>query len=69
MAALAAELADGAPLAQQFIKSALSRSSALTFEQALRFEDQIQAVLLATDDVEEAVDAFFEKRRPRFRGR
>lgn len=65
----AAELAAGAPLAQAFIKSALSRSTTMTFEQALRFEEQIQAVLLGTDDVVEAVEAFFEKRPPEFRGR
>ena len=68
-AAVAAELAVGAPLAQHFIKSGLSRSSSMTFEQALRFEDQAQAVLLSTEDLAEAVDAFLAKRPPEFRGR
>lgn len=65
----AAELAAGAPLAQHLIKSGLSRSSTLTFEQALRFENQAQAVLLATDDFAEGVEAFVARRPPRFRGR
>jgi 2-(1,2-epoxy-1,2-dihydrophenyl)acetyl-CoA isomerase len=69
VAAIALELADGAPLAQQFIKKGLSRSSSLTFEQALRFEDQAQAVLLTTDDFNEAVAAFLAKRPPGFKGR
>jgi enoyl-CoA hydratase/carnithine racemase len=67
--ATAEALAAGAPLAQGFIKSALDRSSSMAFEQAIRFEDQAQAVLLATDDFNEAVAAFTEKRPPHFRGR
>ena len=63
------DLAAGAPLAQQFIKVGMSRSSAMTFEQALAFEGQAQAVLLSSEDVAEAVDAFLSKRSPRFRGR
>jgi 2-(1,2-epoxy-1,2-dihydrophenyl)acetyl-CoA isomerase len=68
-AATAEALASGAPLAQGFIKEALDRSSSMTFEQAIRFEDQAQAVLLATEDFREAVAAFGAKRRPDFRGR
>ena len=68
-ASTADALASGAPLAQGFIKQALDRSSAMTFEQAIRFEDQAQAVLLATEDFREAVAAFTAKRPPDFRGR
>jgi 2-(1,2-epoxy-1,2-dihydrophenyl)acetyl-CoA isomerase len=67
--ALAAELAAGAPLAQSFIKRGLDRSSSMTFEQALAFEEQAQAVLLASDDLVEGATAFMEKRTPRFEGR
>ena len=66
--ALAAELATGAPLAQHFIKAGLDRSFAMTFEQALTFEEQAQAILLSSDDVDEGAAAFLEKRPPRFRG-
>lgn len=68
-AAVGGDLASGAPLAQQFIKSGLSRSTGMTFEQALRFEGQAQAVLVSTEDVTEAVNASRAKRAPVFRGR
>ena len=69
VARLATELAVGAPLAQAFIKRALDRSSSMTFEQALAFEEQAQAVLLASEDLVEGAAAFIEKRQPRFMGR
>ena len=65
---LATELAAGAPFAQRFIKTGLSRSLDMTFEQAISYEDQAQATLLASDDLREGVAAFLEKRDPDFRG-
>ncbi len=65
----AAELAAGAPLAQRFIKTALNRSLDFTFEQALAYEDQAQAICLSSEDVVEGVSAFLAKRDPDFRGR
>ncbi len=65
---LADELAAGAPLAQLFIKRALDRSATMTFEQALAFEEQSQAILLGSRDVREAAAAFGDKRDPRFDG-
>lgn len=66
--AAAAGLASGAPLAQRFTKTGLSRSLDMTFEQAIAYEDQAQAALLGSDDVREGVAAFLEKRDPSFRG-
>ncbi|MDA2979566.1 MAG: enoyl-CoA hydratase-related protein [Actinomycetota bacterium] len=66
---LAEELAAGAPLAQSMIKRALDRSSSMTFEQALSFEEQGQAILLASEDLVEGADAFVTKRSPEFKGR
>ncbi len=66
---LADTLASGAPLAQSMIKRALDRSSSMTFEQALAFEEQAQAVLLASEDLAEGSAAFVEKRDPDFKGR
>lgn len=66
---LAVSLARGAPLAQAVIKRALDRSSSMTFEQALSFEEQSQAVLLGSDDLTEGAAAFIEKRDAEFKGR
>jgi 2-(1,2-epoxy-1,2-dihydrophenyl)acetyl-CoA isomerase len=62
-------LAAGAPLAQRFIKTGLNRSLDLTFEQALAYEDQAQAICLSSEDVVEGVSAFLAKRDPEFKGR
>ncbi|MGI9667038.1 MAG: enoyl-CoA hydratase/isomerase family protein [Acidimicrobiia bacterium] len=66
---VAVELAAGAPLAQAFVKRALDRSSTMTFEQALAFEEQAQGVLLSSEDLIEGAAAFIEKRPPKFEGR
>jgi 2-(1,2-epoxy-1,2-dihydrophenyl)acetyl-CoA isomerase len=66
---LAAQLAVGAPLAQAVIKRAMDRSSTMTFEQALAFEEHAQAILLASEDLKEGAASFIEKRPPRFLGR
>ena len=66
---IAEQLAAGAPLAQRFIKRALDRSSTMTFEQALAFEEQAQALLLGSEDTIEGATAFFEDRPPDFQGR
>jgi enoyl-CoA hydratase/carnithine racemase len=65
----AESLAAGAPLAQAIIKRALDRSSSMTFEQALSFEEQAQAVLLGSEDLAEGAAAFVQKRNPEFWGR
>lgn len=66
---LSENLAAGAPLAQAIIKRALDRSSSMTFEQALSFEEQAQAILLGSEDLAEGAAAFVEKRDADFRGR
>ncbi len=66
---IAEDLAVGAPLAQSMIKRAMDRSSSMTFEQALSFEEQGQAILLASEDLVEGSAAFVEKRPPDFKGR
>lgn len=68
-AEIAGALAEGAPLAQRFIKVALDRSSSMTFEQSLAYEEQAQAVLLGSEDLFEGAAAFFQKRPPEFKGR
>ena len=68
-AEIAGALAEGAPLAQRLIKVALDRSSSMTFEQSLAYEEQAQAVLLGSEDLFEGAAAFFQKRPPEFKGR
>jgi enoyl-CoA hydratase/carnithine racemase len=66
---IADDLGSGAPLAQAVIKRALDRSSSMSFEQALAFEENAQAILLASEDLQEGASAFINKRDPRFKGR
>ncbi len=66
---VAVELAAGASLAQRFIKVGLDRSSSMTFEQALAYEEQAQAILLGSEDLVEGTAAFLQKRPPHFEGR
>jgi len=66
---LALTLASGAPLAQAMIKRAMDRSSEMSFEQSLAFEQMAQAVLLGSEDLAEGAAAFMDKRDPTFKGR
>ncbi len=66
---IAEELASGAPIAQNLLKRALSRSLDMTFEQVIAYEEQAQAVLLASDDLREGIAAFRQRRDPHFEGR
>jgi enoyl-CoA hydratase/carnithine racemase len=69
VAVVAAELADGAPLAQRFTKAGLNRAFEMSFDEGLAYERRAQALLLTSEDLVEGVTAFFEKRDPNFKGR
>ncbi len=58
-----------APLAVGGIKRAVQTGAALPLEQGLAYERELQARLFASDDAVEGMDAYIEKRRPRFGGR
>ncbi len=58
-----------APLAAGFIKRAVQSGAALPLEQGMVLERELQARLFASDDATEGLDAYVEKRTPRFTGR
>ena len=67
--AFARELADGPPVAIQYIKQLCYQSWNLDLETSLRMAQYMQTVASATEDAMEGPRAFREKRAPRFRGR
>jgi enoyl-CoA hydratase len=66
--AMAAEIAANSPLAVQGSKAVLQRGESLTVEQGLDLVALWNAAFIHSDDLTEAVGAFFEKRPPEFTG-
>jgi enoyl-CoA hydratase len=67
--AMAAEIAANSPLAVQGSKAVLQRGDSLTVDQSLDLVALWNAAFIQSDDLSEAVGAFFEKRAPDFKGR
>jgi enoyl-CoA hydratase len=65
---MAAEIAANSPLAVQGSKAVLQRGASLTVEQGLDVVALWNAAFIQSDDLSEAVTAFFEKRPPAFKG-
>ncbi len=66
--ALAEEIAEGAPLTNSYTKQLLARLP-MGFDEFLAAERDTQAILYTSEDFNEGIDAFFEKRPATFRGR
>jgi 2-(1,2-epoxy-1,2-dihydrophenyl)acetyl-CoA isomerase len=65
----ARRLADGPTIALSLSKRMLNNSLAVTMDQALEDEARAQHVCYTTQDMVEAMTAYFEKRDPTFHGR
>jgi enoyl-CoA hydratase/carnithine racemase len=65
---IAGAIAERGPLATRMAKEAVHRGSELTLDQALRYELDLTVILQSTADRAEGVQAFIERRQPRFTG-
>ncbi len=66
---LANKIAEKAPVAVRLAKEAVKASVRMPLDQGLRFEQSLFSVVFSTEDKEEGVRAFLEKRPPKFTGR
>ena len=66
--AWANKLAAGAPLSQQYLKRLLQQAQRSSLHDQIRQEAQYQQFCFNSDDFQEGVSAFFEKRTPSFSG-
>ena len=67
--ALVGRIAAHGPLALRYAKEAVHHGAELSLDQALRYEFDLSVILQTTRDRAEGVQAFLEKRPPRFEGR
>lgn len=67
--ALAANLAQGAPIAIREILRAVNQGLNTTIEEGIRIEQAGSAVVFASEDAKEGGTAFFQKRQPKFQGK
>jgi enoyl-CoA hydratase len=66
---LAAKIAEKAPIALQLAKEAVKFASRSNLDEGLRREVDLFAICFSTEDKQEGVSAFLEKRKPEFKGR
>jgi enoyl-CoA hydratase len=66
---LAAEISENGPLAVRYAKAATNRALDVDLISGLEFEADQFALLFATEDAREGMNAFGEKRKPRFEAR
>jgi enoyl-CoA hydratase/carnithine racemase len=66
---LANKIAEKAPVALQLCKEAVKFAAKSNLDEGLRREVDLFAICFSTEDKEEGVAAFLEKRKPSFKGK
>ena len=67
-AAMAQQIAAGAPIAARYLKEAVSQGLDLTLDQGLRLETDLNVLLHSTSDRAEGITSFLERRPPEYTG-
>jgi enoyl-CoA hydratase/carnithine racemase len=65
---MARDMAEKSPLSLSYVKEALYAGRDLTLDQGLKMELDLYLLLFSTSDRTEGVNAFKEKRKPKFEG-
>ncbi|MCR9138547.1 MAG: enoyl-CoA hydratase/isomerase family protein [Alphaproteobacteria bacterium] len=63
------EIASSAPLAVMTLKQAITRARSQSYEEALNAGGDLSALLMFSEDRQEGLRAFLEKRKPEFKGK
>jgi enoyl-CoA hydratase len=66
---MANKIADKSPIALQMAKEAVKLASRSNLDEGLRREVDLFAITFSSEDKEEGVSAFLEKRKPEFKGK
>ena len=66
---LAALIASGAPVANQYAKEAVYCGMEMSLTEGLRLETDLNVILQSTYDRSEGIESFLQKRSPKFEGR
>jgi enoyl-CoA hydratase len=67
--ALAAQLANSAPIAMRYIINAVNKGVEMPFAEACQYEATLFGLVASTEDMREGTRAFLEKRKAAFQGR
>ena len=66
---LARSIAEKSPVAVRLILEAATYGAEMTLDDALRYETDLFGLACSTEEIQEGITAFLEKRRPSFKGR